>query len=211
MTDTPKIGDIHDFIPAWLEKDLEEKLDEGARKQFLARYEFAMQELAQKLESSPVNQGDDGTGRGKLSARIPGTSKLFNLKSGLWTLVKYGGPLVLAATIAAPLLAAVGLTVGGPVTLSTAASAAAALYEAFASLNSVEMDVYLAVAAAIDHNKTTILINRGATVEQVMESFRRDKQLMPPHDPEAVLKQLVEKKVLSYDASTGAPEYFLAF
>jgi hypothetical protein len=210
MTDAQKIGDIHDFIPPWIEKDLE-KLDEGARKQFLARYEAAIQELAEKLESSPLNQGGDGTERGKLSARIPGTSKFFNLKSGLWTLVKYGGPLVLAGTIAAPLLAAVGVTVGGTVTLSTAGSAIAAVYDAFASLNPVEMDVYLAVAAAIERNKTTILVNRGATVEQVMKSFERDKQLMRPDDPSAVLKQLVEKKVLTYDASTGAAEYFLAF
>jgi hypothetical protein len=210
MTETAKIPNIHDFVPPWLEKDLE-KLDDGARKQFLARYESTIQELVEKLESSPLNHGDDGTERGKLSARIPGTTKFFNLKSGLWTLVKCGGPLLLAGTIAAPLLAAVGVTLGGTVTLLTAGSAVAALYDAFASLNPVEMDIYLAVVAAIERNKTTILVNRGASVEQVVESFRRDKQLMRPDDPGAVLKQLVEKKVLTYDASTGLPEYFLAF
>lgn len=210
MTDRQKIGDIHEFMPPWLEKDLE-RLDECGQKKFLADYESALQELGEKLQSSPLNQSDDGTERGKLSVRIPGTTALFNLKSGLWTLVKYAGPLVLAGTIAAPLLAAVGVTVGGTVSLSTAGSAVAALYGAFARLNPVEMDTYLAVAAAIERNKTTILINRGASLEQVVESFRRDRQLMRPDDPAAVLKELVEKKVLSYDASTGLAEYFLTF
>ena len=32
-----------------------------------------------------------------------------------------------------------------------------------------------------------------------------------PHDPEAMLKNLVDKKVLAHDASTGVSQYFLAF
>jgi hypothetical protein len=210
MTETPRIGDIHEFMPLWFEEDLKH-LDETARKQFLSEYESAIQELAEKLESSRLNQGADGTERGTLSVRIPGTTKFVNLKSTLWTLVKYGGPVVLASTVAAPLLAAVGVTVAGTISLSTAGSAVAALFGTFANLNSVEMDTYLAVAAAIERNKMRILGNSGASVAQVMESFQLDKNLMRPDDPQAVLKDLVEKKVLTQDASTGLSQYFLAF
>ena len=118
---------------------------------------------------------------------------------------------MLASTIAAPLLAAVGVTLAGTVSLGTAGSAVAALYGTFARLNSVEMDTYLAVAAAIERNKMRILGNSGASVAQVMQSFERDKELMRPDDPAAVLKDLVDKKVLTQDASTGLSQYFLAF
>jgi hypothetical protein len=210
MTDAPRIADLNEFMPPWFQEDLKH-LDENSRKRFLAEYEAAIEQLAAKLESLPINKVSDGTERGKSSVRIPGSNKFINLKSTLWTLVKYGGPLVLASTIAAPLLAAVGITLAGTVSLGTAGSAVAALYGTFASLNSVEMDTYLAVAAAIERNKMRILGNSGASLAQVMQSFERDKELMRPDDPEAVLKDLVDKKVLTQDASTGLSQYFLAF
>ncbi len=210
MTDAPRIAKLDEFIPPWFEKDLAH-LHDAARKQFLTEYESAIEQLAAKLEALPMNQVSDGTERGKSSVRIAGTNKFINLKSTLWTVVKYGGPVVLASTIAAPLLAAVGITVAGTVSLGTAGSAVAALFGTVANLNSVEMDTYLAVAAAIERNKMRILSNSGASVAQVMESFGREKELLRPDDPQAVLKDLVEKKVLTQDASTGLSEYFLAF
>ena len=206
-----KTLNLDDFLPNWLKDDPDlAKLDANQRKQFLAQYESAIRELLEKFDSSRLNQTAGGT-RGRLSVRIPGTNSFFNLTSGLWTLAKYGGPVVLAATVAAPLLAAIGISVAGTVTLSTAGSAVAALYNAFANLNSLEMDTYLAVVAAIDRHKMKILTNRGATLDQVMESFDREEDLMRPQDVNAVLKGLVDKKVLKHDPSTGVSEYFLAF
>jgi hypothetical protein len=171
MADKPEIADINQFISPWLQEDLK-KLDSNARKEFLVQYESAIQELLEKFEKSPMNQG--ATGQRKCSVRIGGT-KFLNVKSTLLTLVNYGVPLVLAGTIAAPLLAAVGITVAGTVSLTTAGSAVAASYGTCASLNSVEMDTYLAVAAAIEQKKMTLLVNSGATVN--VDSFKRDKQL----------------------------------
>jgi hypothetical protein len=210
MLDTSIADDLKEFIPPWLQKYLE-GLSSDERDRFLLAYHSGMRELLELLAASPMNQGADGTERGKSSARIPGTNKFVNLKSSLWTAAKYGGPLLLASTIAAPLFGLLGITVAAQVTLTTIGSASAALYDAFASLNPIEMDTYLAVAAAIERNKNKVLENTGASLPQILQSFKLDKQLSKPHDPEAMLKNLVDKKVLAHDASTGVSQYFLAF
>jgi hypothetical protein len=210
MPDTLKDDELTEFIPPWLQKYLQE-LGGDERDRFLVAYRAGIRELLQRLEASPMNQVADGTERGKYSARIPGTNKFVNLRSSLWTAVKYGGPLLLASAIAAPLVGLLGITVGAKVTLTTVGSAGAALYDAFASLNPIEMDTYLAVGAAIERNKNKILENSGADLAQILQSFKLDKQLSKPHDTEAMLKNLVDKKVLSLDATTGVPQYFLAF
>jgi len=210
MTDALMDDEFDEFIPPWLQKYLE-TLSDQERERFLLEYRAGIQTLLEQLDASPMNQVADGTERGKFSARIPGTNKFINLRSSLKTVVIYGGPLVLATAIAAPLVGVLGITVGAKVTFSTVASASGALYNAFASLAPMEMDTYLAVAAAIERNKNRILENSGASVAQVMESFKRDKQLLRPDDPEAMLKSLVEKKVLTFDTASGVPQYFLAF
>jgi hypothetical protein len=211
MPSTSKTFDIKEFIPEWLNEQLA-KLDTNKRKQFLEQYESAVKELLDKLESSPMNKVDDGTGRGKLSAVIPGTNISFNIKSGLWTLAVYGAPLVLAGTVAAPLLATVGITLAGTIGFSSAAAAIKALNDAFATLNPMQKDTYLAVVAAIDRNKMKALTDTGgATVEQVVMSFKHDKDLMQPHDPKAVLDELAQKKVLTRTAAGGGWVYSPAF
>jgi hypothetical protein len=202
--------DLAEFVPPWLEKYLQ-NLNSGERERFLREYSEGVRELLKQLEASPMNQIPDGKERGKFSARIPGTNTFVNLKSTLITAVKYGGPLLLATALAAPLVGLLGITVGAPLTIATVGSAGAALYGAFAKLNPIEMDTYLAVGAAIERNKNRVLENSGASVKQVLESFGIDEQLSEPDSPEAVLKSLVEKKVLSYDASSGVSQYYLAF
>jgi hypothetical protein len=210
MTTTPGDDDLKPFIPPWLRAYLD-KLSEEQRQKFLTEYAGAIRSLIQRLAASPVNEGPDDLQRGKFSARIPGTNKFLNLKSSLWTALKYGAPLALAASLAPPLLAVLGIAVGSHVTLATVAGAGKALYDAFASLNPMEMDTYSAVAAAIERNKNKTLENSGASLPQIMESFQLDKQLLRPQDPEAMLKNLVDKKVLTQDASSGVSQYFLAF
>jgi hypothetical protein len=197
-------------FPRWLQTYLQ-GLGSDDRDQFLVAYRTGIREILERLEASPLNQVRDGTERGHFSVRIPGTNKFINLKSSLWTFVKYGGPLLLTTALAAPLVGLLGITVGAPVTISTIGSAVAALYNAFASLNLIEMDTYLAVAAAIERNKNQTLTNTGVSLPQILKSFKLDKQLSKPHDPEAMLKNLVDKKVLTYDAATGVAQYFLAF
>ena len=210
MSETSKSDDLNEFIPPWLQKYLQ-GLSNDEREHFLVEYRAGLRELLRRLEDSPMNRWTDATERGKFSARIPGTNKFVNLNSALWTAAKYGGPLLLATAFFAPLVGVLGITVGAKMTLTTVGSAGAALYQAFASLNPIEMDTYVAVAAAIERNKNKVLENTGASLEQILRSFKLDKHLSKPHDPEAMLKNLVDKKVLAHDATSGVEQYFLAF
>jgi uncharacterized protein YpuA (DUF1002 family) len=203
--------DMDEFFPDWLKEQLA-RVDDQHRKQFLENYESAVKELLKNLESLPMNEVDDGTGRGKLQAIIPGTNISFNIRSSLWTLAVYGATLVLAGTVAAPVLATVGVTLSGTIALSSVVTAIKAVKDAFAKLNSVEMDIYNAVLAAIDRNRMKVLRSTGgATLEQVLESFKLDKELMRPDNPRAVLDDLAGKKVLTRSASGGDWLYSPAF
>jgi hypothetical protein len=135
-----------------------------------------------------------------------------NLKEAVWTTAKYGGPLLLASAFAAPLLAVAGITVAAAhITLGTGASAGFALYEAFSRLNEDELDVYKAVAAAIERNKNRVLENEGADFKQVEHSYTLDKDLVPPLDLPAMLEQLEKKKVIESKVIGTVKQYFLSF
>lgn len=203
--------ELNDFLPDWLQKHLE-TLPSTEREQFLAEYRTGIQDLLNKLESLPLNQVPDGTERGQFSARIPGTNIFIHLKSSLWTAAKYGGPLLLASSLAAPLVGALGITVAAPKIISTVGSAVAALYQAFAKLKAIEMDTYLAVAATIERNENQRFKPHGASLPQILATFKREKKnLEKPNDLEAMLNSLVEKKVLTRKVDTGTERYYLAF
>jgi hypothetical protein len=203
---------LSDFLPSWLQ-DYLRNLPSSERERFLAEFDAGVQELLKSLAILPLNQVPDGTERGKLSLRIPGTTRTFiNLKLSLWAFAKYGGPLLLASSLAAPLVGSLGIAIAAPQILSTIGSAAAALYQAVAKLNAIEMDTYLAVAAAIDRNNNQGVKPASASLEQILKSFRLDKKnLEKPHDLAAMLSGLVAKHVLVNDVSTGTDRYSLAF
>jgi len=203
---------INDFLPPWLQNYLE-SLPSTERERFLAEFDSGVQNLLKSLESLPLNRTSDGTERGQCSVMLPGTTIHINLKTSLWTLAKYGGPLLLASSLAAPLVAALGITLASPHILSTVGSAIAALYQAVAKLNATEMDTYLAVAATIEHNKNQRFEPVGASLPQILDSFDRDKKnLAQPINLKAMLNSLVEdKKVLIRKANTGLERYYLAF
>lgn len=207
----PEDQEYDDFLPDWLQNQLD-TLPSTEREQFLAEYRNGIQDLLKKLGSLPLNQVPDGTERGQFSARIPGTKAFINLKSSLWTLAKYGGPLLLASSLAAPLVGALGITVAAPKIISAVGSAFAALYQAAEKLEAIEMDTYLAVAATIERNENQRFKPHGASLPQILATFEREKKnLEKPNDLEAMLGSLVEKKVLNRKVDTGTERYYLAF
>ncbi len=202
---------LDDFLPTWLQGYLE-NLPTLERERFLAEYDAGIQDLLKQLEEVPLNKVQDGTERGNYSVKIPGTNIFINLKSSLWTLAKYGGPLLLASSLAGPLLGPLGITFATPKILSTVGSAVAALYQAVTELNATEMDTYLAVAATIEHNKIQRFDPAGASLPQILDSFDRNKHsLTQPRDLKAMLSSLVEKKVLARNVETGTERFYLAF
>jgi hypothetical protein len=203
--------ELEQFIPLWLRNYLS-TLGKAERDRFLSQYREAVLQMLEQLEKLPMNQLHDGTERGKFSTRIPGTNSFVNLKEAVWTTAKYGGPLLLASAFAAPLLAVAGITVAAAhITLGTGASAGFALYEAFSRLNEDELDVYKAVAAAIERNKNRVLENEGADFKQVEHSYTLDKDLVPPLDLPAMLEQLEKKKVIESKVIGTVKQYFLSF
>jgi len=205
-------NDLQDFLPPWLEQYLG-KMDAQQRAQFLLQYGDAVQQMLSKLEDLPFNQVQDGSERGTFNVRIPGSdNKFVNLKELIMATAKYGGPLLLASAFAAPLLALVGIKVAAAhLTLSTGSSAGFALFEAFSRLNEDEMEVYQAVAAAIERNKNKVLGNQGASIKDVEESYRLDPKLLPQGDLPGMLKQLEKKKVIKGEMVGGILQYFLSF
>ena len=198
------------FIPSWLKNYLG-KLSEKDREEFLTKYRESVKQMFEQLEKLPLNKLQDGTERGKFSARIPGTNNFVNVKEVVWTTAKYGGPLLLASAIAAPLLAVVGITVSAHLTLTTGASAGLALYESFSRLNQDELEVYQAVAAAIERNKNRVLENEGADIKQIEHSYTLNRDLVPPRDLPAMLEQLEKKKVIESKVIGTVKQYFLSF
>jgi len=205
-------ADIKEFVPPWLDAYLD-TLEESESKDFLSKYEGAVHEALEQLQSLPVNAHSDGTEEGHYSVRLGNTNKFLNLNKAVWTTAKYAGPLIMAAAISPALLAHLGLTAAmmPHITLGTSGSAVAAICGAFSRLDSAELDTYQAVVAAIERNKNRVLGNSGADIREIRESFKRDRDLFPPKDLEPMLEQLEKKLVLKKEVIGGVQQYFVAF
>jgi hypothetical protein len=205
-----KNEEFADFFPPWLDKYLHD-LPPEERDQFEKDYQSGVIEMLKELEKLPLNQFSDGADHGTFNARLGNTKFFINLKEVSWTAAKYGGPLVLACIFAPALLAQIGIVVTHPTIMAGLGSSVAAVYESFAALNASEMDTYSAVAAAVSRNAFKILGNQGASLEEVEESFRRDKSLMKPHSLLPMLNQLKDKRVIESKVLGGIDQYFLSF
>jgi hypothetical protein len=197
------------FFPPWLKSYLGE-MGEAERNDFLVKYEAAFHESVDTLTPLPLNSFRDGSEAGHYSIRIGDSDLFVNLNSAFWVTAKYVGPVILAAAVAPALLVHLGIT-APHLTAAGGASAAALLYKTFAKLQPMELDSYQAVAAAFERNKNRVLGNSGASVEEVRESFRRNGDLLPPKNLEAMLDQLVNKGILEKKVLGGVEQFFPAF
>ena len=197
------------FFPPWLKSYLG-GLGEAERNEFLVRYDDSFHESVEILTPLPLNSFRDGSESGSYSVRIGNSDLFVNLNTAFWTTAKYVGPVILAAAVSPLLLIHLGIT-APHLTAVGGASAAALLYKAFAKLQPMELDSYQAVAAAIERNKNRVLANSGASLDEVRESFRLNGDLLPPKSLEAMLDQLVDKKVLERKVLGGVEQFFLAF
>lgn len=205
-----KNEDLADFFPSWLDEHLR-KLTPEERDRFEGEYQSGVIEMLKELEKLPLNQFSDGADHGTFNVRVGKKNIFINLKDVSWTAAKYGGPLVLACIFAPALLAQIGIVVTHPTIMAGIGSSVAAVYKSFAALNASEMDTYSAVAAAVSRNAFRALGNQGASLDEVEESFRRDKSLMKPHSLLPMLNQLKSKRVIESKVFGGIDQYFLSF
>jgi hypothetical protein len=180
------------------------RLDTEARAAAERDYLQAIREALKQLEQHPANAGDGGIEPGELHVKVPGTERyFFSIKQALLSLTVSVVPAA-AVTLLVPPLVVLKL-------VPSVVSAGKAVWDAAAALKSeTDLDVYVAVVAALERNKLRTLGGAGATLDDIKESFRRQAK-DPPGNLTDKLTDLCKRAVLKKDTSSTVTEYYKGF
>jgi hypothetical protein len=186
---SPEVREL--FFPRWFRDALQKGSTPKEVQEFEAKYLEAIARQLGEISENPQNWMQQGVPVAQSKAK-------FGNKS-----IPVKEVLLVGAAYTAPIFLAVSALVTGPAGLVAAAKATAAigpatakLYSAINTYSPTELDVHTAVVSAMYRNYSKTLKGDGATIDEIKESFKRDKSLvkLKDKDLEAVLNDMASDK-----------------